>query len=156
MPSYDYMSFIKNILKNGELLSGNITDELSKKFGITKTYGRKLLSKYVSEKEIYSSYPLLFLNGGQCGYSLNSGNNQYVALLPNKPRLQNVYYIFIRTGFISQYKLLKITGVINDENSKYYDLGKVINDLKYFFPYLKREFMRERCFTTMIYQRVSL
>jgi len=137
MPSYDYLSFIKKILKNGELLSGNITDELSKKYGITKTYGRKLLSKYVSEKEIYSSYPLLFLNGGQCGYSLNSGNNQYVALLPNKPRLQNVYYIFIRTGFISQFELLKITGVINDENTKYYDLGKVINDLKYFFPYLK-------------------
>lgn len=145
MPSYNYLSFIKNLLSNREMLSTEITDFLTKQFGITKNYGRKLIHKFVKNREIYSSYPLVF-KGGQAGYSLKPGNNQYLCFLDQKPRLKSAYNHFIKDGFISKYKLLKISGVLNKDNTKYYDLGKLLADLKYFFPYMEEKELNDEIF----------
>src|SRR5690554_2201652 len=128
IPSYDYKKFILELLNNTELLSSEITDSLTEKFGITKNYGRKIILKYVREGDIYSSFPLVF-RSNQAGYSLSPGNNQYVHLLQHKPRLENAYMTFIKNGFISKYHLLKLGGVIDIDGSKYYDLGKILSDL---------------------------
>ena len=38
IPSYDYKKFILELLNNTELLSSEITDSLTEKFGITKNW----------------------------------------------------------------------------------------------------------------------
>lgn len=137
LPSNNYVKFIKSALQGKELLSNDITDLLTRKFKITKNYARKLLATGVRKGQIYSSFPLVFLGGGQYGYSLTPGNNQYINLLDNKPRLKVVYYKVLNYRIISKYEVLKLAGVINDVGTKYYDFGKVIADLKYFFPSLE-------------------
>lgn len=145
MPTNDYRTFLISMLEDKVLLSSEITDALSNKFGITKNYGRKLILKHVRARDIYSSFPLVF-KSNQAGYSLIHGNNQYISLLHHKPRLENVYMAFIQNGFISKYHLLKLGGVIDVLKSKYYDLGKVLSDLRYFFPFLKEVIINNETF----------
>lgn len=145
MPTRNYLEHIKNVLSTGAVLSGDITDALIYKFGIRKNYGRTLLHRYVKNKDIYTSYPLIF-KSGQAAYSLNPGNNEYVHLLHLKPRLDVVYKVFLANRFISKYELLKLSGVLNVVNSRYYDIERVINDLKYFFPNLEETLINDEVF----------
>ncbi len=145
MAKTKYLDFIKKQLYGGEKLSSEITDAMVEKFKISKTYSRGLLKEFAKSRKIYSSYPLLF-DSGQYGYSLEVGNNQYAALLPNKPKLEGVYYKFLLDNVISEYDIFKLSGAIDVEKSKYYDLTKVIADLKYFFPYLHKTVINEMTF----------
>jgi len=130
-----YLDFIKKLLSRGEKISSEITDKLMEEFKISRGYARNLIWDFAKDKKIFSSYPLKF-DSGQYGYSLTEGNNQYVSLLYHKPKLEGVYYKFLEERVISEYDIHKLSGALNVGKSRYYDLTKVINDLKYFFPYM--------------------
>jgi hypothetical protein len=134
MPSYDYANYVKKLLLDGPLLSSIITDSLVEKFKITKTYSRTVLSR-LNDENIFNSYPLFF-SSGQLGYSISQNRHEYVKLLDEKPRLKTAYEFLNRQRIVSKLSLLKITGALDTTGSKYYDIGKVLFDLKYFFPSL--------------------
>jgi len=129
-----YYSYIKSFLiSEGPSLSSKITDAISEKFKVSKSYSRKILSNANSSIGIYHTGTLYFKDG-QRGYSISSNANSFLELLDFKPRLKIAYELFINNTFVSKLELLKITGVLNLENSNYYDITKLINDLSFFFP----------------------
>src|SRR5690554_551159 len=129
-----YYSYIKSFLiSEGPSLSSKITDAISEKFKVSKSYCRKILSNANSSIGIDHTGTLYFQDG-QRGYSISSNSNSFLELLDFKPRLKIAYELFINNTFVSKLELLKITGVLNLENSNYYDITKLINDLSFFFP----------------------
>lgn len=137
MPSYDYVGFIKSMLSNGAKLSSEIADALVGKFGIKKTYARKIISR-LNKEDIFNSHPLFF-SSGQLGYSLSSEHGDYVKLLSNKPRLLAGYNLLNKRKIVSKFDLLKITGALDAQSTKYYDFGRLLFDLRYFFPNLSEQ-----------------
>jgi hypothetical protein len=133
MPSNDYVSYVKSILSTGPKLSSDISNEISEKFSIRKEYARTVLSRMNSTNEIYHTGFLLFKDG-QRGYSLSSDPRSFESLLVHKPKLKNAVELLKFNMFIPKVVLLKITGVLNMENTNYYDIKKLLSDLSFFFP----------------------
>ena len=133
MPTNDYVKFVKKYLIDEPKLSSEITDAIEKKFGISKKYARTVLSRMNGNDEIYHTGGLRF-KSGQRGYSINSNPHSFYSLLEEKPRLKNAVDLLSSNKVVSKLDLLKITGILNIENTKYYDLTKLTNDLKFFYP----------------------
>lgn len=134
-----YGPFItKTLKKKGIMLSTELASCLQEKFKLSKAYSKTVISRLIASKIVFTSYPLKFKDG--CvGCSLENNNHwQYAKLLEkNKPKL-NAAYSYLRNNYgISHYDLLKLTGAINLFNTKYYDIGKVLSDLKYLFSELE-------------------
>lgn len=133
MPTNDYVKFVKDYLSTGPKLSSAITDAIEEKFKISKKYARTVLNRMNSNDELYHTGNLRF-SSGQRGYSLSSNHNSFYPLLEEKPRLKITVDLLSANKVVSKLELLKYSGIINLENTNYYDLTKLIKDLEFFFP----------------------
>jgi hypothetical protein len=132
MPSYNYEKLIKSLLLEGPKLSSFITDSLVDKFNVRKSTARKNLNRLSQKGVIFDSRPLKFL-GNEYGYSLKGGSDQYIKLLNEKPKLYNLYILFSSHRIVPINEMLKIGGLLNKKDTKYYDIDKAEKDLKFFF-----------------------
>ena len=132
MPSYNYEKLIKSLLLEGPKLSSFITDSIVEKFNVRKSTARKNLNRLSQKGVIFDSRPLKF-QGNEYGYSLNDGRNQYIELLSEKPKLYNLYILLSSHQIVPISEMLKIGGLLNKKDTKYYDIEKAERDLKYFY-----------------------
>lgn len=130
----EHYAFIKAVLsKEKALLSEDITNILHKKYGIEINTAKVKLSRWVKEKRLFNSAPLVFDNGSYA-YSLNNSNNNYWDIvMQKKPLLGNILQRIKKNGgLISQLEVMKISGCLKSYSKKYYYYEKVFNDISYF------------------------
>lgn len=131
-----YDDFLIKTLQNNKFVgSGYLCELLVDKFGITETYGRKILERSVAKKFIKSSAPTTF------------GKGQFIYFLPNEklskdviknisksnrpPLYRLLESIDINNGIISYYEALKITASpIKELRGKVDSLGDLLEVLK--------------------------
>ena len=83
-----YYSYIKSFLiSEGPSLSSKITDAISEKFKVSKSYSRKILSNANSSIGIYHTGTLISRMGKE-DTSISSNSNSFLELLDFKPRLK--------------------------------------------------------------------
>lgn len=134
MKNKDYLKFIKKCIKNHALLSSVLEEKLVKKFNIRPDYARKIVSKFIKEKSIYSSENLLFDNGAR-GCSLSASKNEYLCLLNEyKNYLFQIFeFMDSNDGIISKQDICKISGCLLKPTSKYLCFDKALREMRYFF-----------------------
>jgi hypothetical protein len=130
-----YLVFIHRRLRSQKsVLSPTLESDLEKRFRLSHSYAKTILSRLVKEGLIYSSYPLTFAFGA-LGISLEKGSNNFLNLLSvHKPYLLEIFsFLDAHSGVISPFEIKRLSACSSGKVSRgILTFQKVLSEISYF------------------------